>query len=69
MNFLIKELNELNIFQFVYYWTACGNSIYLPICEKYGLIAGLVPTTSISSSSTGDFFHVEYSFCKIIIYH
>ena len=40
---LRKKLYALNIFQLAYYLPACGNSICLPIGEKYLLIAVLVP--------------------------
>ena len=36
-----------------------GNPMFLSIGEKVQLIAGIVPIISISSSSAGDFFHVE----------
>ena len=50
---------------------ACGNLIFLTISKKFLLIAGLIPMISISSSSTGNFFHDEWYFwilCYIIKY-
>ena len=56
---LRKKLNTLNIFQFAYYWPACGNSICLTVVETFPPVEGLVPKIAISSSSKEDSCHAN----------
>ena len=52
-----NKLNALNIFQFAYYWPACGNYICVPIGENFQVNLEKICESEVNPQDEENYFY------------